>query len=520
MQNKMEVLAPVGSTESLFAAVRSGANAVYFGAKEFSARRNAENFTFEEMENAVKYCKKSGVKTYLTLNISVKDNEMGAALNIAENAYKCGVDGLILCDLGLSKIIRNRFPDIELHASTQLSVNSPAALYFLKEMGFSRVVPAREMSKSELTELCETAKELDMEVEVFVHGALCMCLSGQCLLSSVLGARSGNRGLCAGPCRLPFAVKNGTGYDLSLKDLSLFGHIAELSKMGVCSLKIEGRMKRPEYIACAVSCCRSAVDKGYIDSELDEASKSVFSRSGFTDGYFTGKIGKEMFGIRTKEDVQKSKEIFGFIHNLYRNERATRPIDVSLIIKSGEAIKLSAVCEEERVEVLGNRPQIAQTKAVTKEDLLKPLSQFGGSVYYARNIEVELEEGLFVPVGEIKNLRRQVSEKFDEIFTRIPKRKIVDYSIVCEYNNSNKVEDGTGSRHALVVLKEMQIVTCQLYKKAINYNGFLYLLFKKHHPFNLINQMAWPLGCSHIYCRRFFLFSNRGLLYRYSKAKN
>jgi len=429
MSDKMEVLAPVGSMESLFAAVRSGADAVYFGAKEFSARRNAENFTFDEMANAVKYCKKSGVKTYLTLNISVKDNEIEDALRVAENAYNCGVDGLILCDLGLTEMIKNRFPDIELHASTQLSVNSPSALYFLKEMGFSRVVPAREMSKTELTDLCKIAKELDIEVEVFVHGALCMCLSGQCLLSSVLGARSGNRGLCAGPCRLPFSAENGTGYDLSLKDLSLFGHIDELSQMGVCSLKIEGRMKRPEYIACAVSCCRSAVDNGYIDEQLDNASKCVFSRSGFTDGYFTGKTGKDMFGIRTKEDAEKSKEIFGYIHNLYRNERATRPIDVFLTVQKDKEIALRITCGEESVTVFGNAPQIAQTKAVTEEDLKKPLSQFGGSVYYARNFSINLDDGLFVSVGEIKNLRRLATEMLDEIFTAIPQRKTKEYAL-------------------------------------------------------------------------------------------
>jgi len=438
MLKKMEVLAPVGSMESLFAAVRTGADAVYFGAKEFSARRNAENFTAEEMAEAVKYCKKSGVKTYLTLNISIKDNEMDEALRVAENAYNCGIDGLILCDLGLSKIIKNRFPEIEIHASTQFSVNSPSALYFLKEMGFSRVVPAREMSKEELISLCKTAKELDMEVEVFVHGALCMCLSGQCLLSSVLGARSGNRGLCAGPCRLPFSVNGGTGYDLSLKDLSLFGHISELEEMGVCSLKIEGRMKRPEYIACAVSCCRQAVDKGFIDKDLDEASKSVFSRSGFTDGYFTGKIGKEMFGIRTKDDVQKSKEIFGFIHELYRNERQVRPIFAKLFVKENQRIKLETSCDGNTVTLFGEIPQKAQSKAVTKEDLIKPLSQFGGSTYFAENIDIELDGGLFVPVSEIKNLRRQAVEKLDELFMVIPKRRTENYTFEAEERQYEK----------------------------------------------------------------------------------
>ncbi|MBQ5810482.1 MAG: U32 family peptidase, partial [Clostridia bacterium] len=238
-----EVLSPAGSMESLTAAVRSGADAVYLGAREFSARRNAENFDAAALKEAVEYCHIRGVKVYLTLNTIVRQKEMSKALATAKEAYLAGVDGIIVQDIGVASLIKKHIPALPLHASTQMSVHSPAALDILKEMGFSRVVVAREMSRAALKGFCARAKELGMEVEVFVHGALCMSVSGQCLLSAVLGARSGNRGLCAGPCRLPFAAKGGTGYDLSLKDLSLLEHIEELAEMGVASLKIEGRLK-------------------------------------------------------------------------------------------------------------------------------------------------------------------------------------------------------------------------------------------------------------------------------------
>ena len=249
MNENCEILAPVGSREMLVAAVRSGADAVYLGAKEFSARRNAENFGVFELKNAIEYCHIRGVKAYLTLNILIKEREFKSAFDLAKNAYNLGIDGIIIEDLGLAKILREKIPDLKLHASTQMSVHSVSALPILKEMGFVRVVAAREMSKKDLISLCKRAEELGMEIEVFVHGALCMCLSGQCQLSAFLGQRSGNRGLCAGPCRLPFKVEKGTGYDLSLKDLSLLDHLNELREMGVKSFKIEGRMKRPEYVA-------------------------------------------------------------------------------------------------------------------------------------------------------------------------------------------------------------------------------------------------------------------------------
>jgi len=410
-QRKVEVLSPAGSYESLVAAVRSGADAVYLGTKEFSARRNAENFDGEELKKAVAYCHERGVKVYLTLNTLVRQKEMTAALAAANGAYLAGIDGIIVQDLGVARLINQHLPELELHASTQMSLHSPAALKKLKEMGFCRVVAAREMSRTALKAFCEEAERLQMEVEVFVHGALCMSVSGQCLLSAVLGARSGNRGLCAGPCRLPFAAEKGTGYDLSLKDLSLLDHIDELREMGVASLKIEGRMKRPEYVAAATAACRSAVDKKDIPQELSRALRGVFSRSGFTDGYFSGRLGKDMFGIRTKDDVLESKDTFAALHGLYRAERQNIAIRFKGTFKKDTPITLCAVCKNICATAEAEAPLLAEKAETTAEDIAAYLNKLGSTPYFCEGVDIDIDKGLFVRNSVVNNLRREVLEK-------------------------------------------------------------------------------------------------------------
>ena len=416
----LEVLSPAGNMDALIAAVRSGADAVYIGSQRFSARKNAANFDDEQLKNAVNYCHSAGVKVYLTLNTMLKDNEIEDAYSLAEYAYLVGVDALILQDVGLSYLIHKRLPKFDIHASTQMSVHSPAALKFLKEMGFSRVVVAREMSRDELIAFCKAAKELSMTVEVFIHGALCMCVSGQCLLSAMLGSRSGNRGLCAGPCRLPFKASGGTGYDLSLKDLSLFSHIKELENMGVVSLKIEGRMKRPEYVAAATAAARQAVDTGRVETGLSNSLRDVFSRSGFTDGYFTGNLGKEMFGIRTKEDVLSANDAFSKLHELYRNERQSLGIDINVTVKSKTELKATANLGNISVCVYGDIPQKAQNKPTTKEDIVLSFSKLGGTNFFANVIDVSLDDGLFVPKSVLNFVRRELTEKLKEKLTEPP----------------------------------------------------------------------------------------------------
>ncbi len=412
---KPELLSPVGSREMLEAAVLSGADAVYLGAKEFSARRNAENFDLKALSDAVKYCHIRGVKVYLTLNIILKENELEDALNTATVAYNAGIDGVIIADLGLAKILREVLPELPLHASTQVSVHSPSALKPLKELGFSRVVVARELSHEQLKEICEEAKRLDLEIEAFVHGALCMCLSGQCLLSAFLGARSGNRGLCAGPCRLPFMVENGTGYDLSLKDLSLLSYTEELANIGISSFKIEGRMKRPEYVAAATAAFRRAIDENIIDAALEETLQKVFSRSGFTSGYFENKLGRDMFGIRTKEDVLSATDAFPLIHELYRKERSKIAVEISGEFKKNSPMVVRISDGENEAVALEDIPEIAKNRATTKEDISKNLLKLGSTPYFASECEIEVDEGLFIPASVINSLRRNACEKLDEL---------------------------------------------------------------------------------------------------------
>lgn len=420
-----EVLAPVGSPESLQAAVRSGADAVYIGAKQFSARRNADNFDDNDIRETVRYCHIRGVKVYLALNIMIKQSELQAAFDVALSAYKCGVDAIIITDLGLVSLIHKHIPDLQLHASTQMTVHSPACLPILKELGFSRVVVSREMSKTELQEFCKAANEVGIEVEVFVHGALCMSVSGQCLLSSVLGARSGNRGLCAGPCRLPFAAQGGTGYDLSLKDLCLYEYINKLKDMGVASLKIEGRMKRPEYVSAATAACRQAVDKGFIDDKLFKTLQDVFSRSGFTDGYYKSSLGRDMFGIRTKDDVIAAGDTYAYLHELYRAERQSIGVKMDAKILADQPMTLTVTDGDNTVTVSGDAPQAAKNKAAERNSVIENLTKLGNTPYYCEKIDLKLDDGLFVAASVLNALRRDAIEQLD---TKRAELKLCEYT--------------------------------------------------------------------------------------------
>ncbi|MFR5875405.1 MAG: peptidase U32 family protein [Eubacterium sp.] len=406
---KTEILAPVGNREMLIAAVRCGANAVYLGTKDLNARRNADNFGTEELTDAVTYCHQREVKVYLTVNTLVADSEMQTAYKTIENAMHSGVDGFIVQDLGLAKMIKHSFPSAKLHASTQCSVNTPDGFNALKELGFSRAVIPREMS---LDEIKEIRKNTDLELEMFVHGALCMCVSGQCYLSAMLGSRSGNRGLCAQPCRLAFSADDSGSCDLSLKDLSLISKIKEIEGAGIISLKIEGRMKRPEYVAATVTACKKAIENNYTQND-DRILKSVFSRSGFTDGYFTG-LRENMFGTRQKEDVVAANSVLKELSHLYDNENPLIPIDLELTFKENKPISLTAVTERKTVTVSSVVPEKAISKPVTKEILEKRLSKLGNTQYYLRNISIDLDNGLIVSASEINELRRKAVEKLNE----------------------------------------------------------------------------------------------------------
>lgn len=404
-----EILAPAGGYDALVAAVRCGANAVYLGGKALNARRNASNFSDEELREAVAYCHARNVKVYLTLNTLVADSELETAYDAIECACNSHADALILQDIGLVSLVRQVCPDMPMHASTQMSVQSIEGVRELEKMGFARVVLPRELSESEIAAI---AAKTDMELEYFVHGALCMCVSGQCLMSSVLGGRSGNRGLCAQPCRLPFGINGKGGNALSLKDLSLVDELRRLEEAGVCSFKIEGRMKRPEYVAAAVTACKNSLNN-INDYNIDEALRAVFSRSGFTKGYFEGKLGKDMFGVRRKEDVEGAAPVLSSLARLYDGEKPLLPADMELKFKRSEPLTLKVSACGKTAAVTGDIPSEAVNKAVTEEELRDRLAKCGGTQFFAGDISIDLDEGLNVPASAINRLRRQALTELD-----------------------------------------------------------------------------------------------------------
>ena len=399
---KPEILAPAGSFDAALAAVRCGADAIYLG-MGFSARTGAENFDEIAFGQTVEYCHARNVKVYVALNTLLSDTDLKQAADIAETANKHSADALILQDFGLARIIKNCAPDLPLHASTQCSVHSLSGVEFLRQAGFSRVILARELSKQEIAAI---ASRTNVELETFVHGALCMSVSGQCLMSAFFGGRSGNRGVCAQPCRLPFCA--GTcGNALSLKDMSLIEKIPDLCKMGIKSLKIEGRLKRPEYIAAAVSACREMLDTGRLPGKTMERLGAVFSRSGFTSGYYDGVRGADMFGVRTKSDVVAAGNVLKELTALYKDERRCIPADMSLTVKSGRPASLTVSDGVCFVREEGNPPQKARTISDNAARYEEQLRKTGGTPFFARDVKIDADAACFVPVGEINLLRRK-----------------------------------------------------------------------------------------------------------------
>lgn len=394
-----EILAPAGSRDALAAAVRCGADAVYFGMGALNARRNAANFEGDAFTEAVAYCHARSVKVYLTLNTLLRDDEQESAAEAVRLAAINGVDALIVQDLAVAALAKKLCLTLPLHASTQMAIHNAAGVWEAQALGFSRIVLARELS---LTEIRRIHSETDAELEVFIHGAHCMSVSGRCYLSALIGGRSGNRGLCAQPCRLDHQV-NGRPYALSLKDLSYMEELPSLGEAGVCSLKIEGRMKRPEYVAAAVTAAREALDGRRPDMD---ALKAVFARSGFTDGYLKGKRGLAMFGRRTKEDAAESKSVLGQMAGLYRTERCAVPVTLRLRAQAAEPLELSVEDGEHTLTRFGAAPEPALHTPATKESVLRSLTKTGGTPFTVQTAKIDLDEGLALPSAALNALRR------------------------------------------------------------------------------------------------------------------
>ena len=407
--SKIEILAPVGNEEMLRAAVFSGADAVYLGFSGFNARTSANNFNADTLKDAVAFCHARGVAVHVALNTTVYGGELPALEQAIRAVAASGADAVICQDLAVATLIGKIAPQLPRHGSTQMSVHSLQGALELKELGFTRVVLARELSMPEVEHI---TKNCGIETECFVHGALCMCVSGQCYMSAFLGGRSGNRGSCAGPCRLPFEAnalpegKPGRLHHLSLKDNSVIDKLDKLQALGVASAKIEGRLRTPEYVAAAVSACLAGREGRAYDRDL---LKNAFSRSGFTSGYLDGKIDGTMFGVRSEADAEQTKKTLPMLRELYRRERSRVPVKMKLEIEEGGEKLTVTDADGSKAFAYGDaEPQPARTDPT--ESLHRSLAKTGGTPFAVedQDITVEMDGGTwFVPGGAVNELRRE-----------------------------------------------------------------------------------------------------------------
>jgi len=418
----LELLSPAGSPEAVVAAVQSGADAIYLGLGSFNARRGAKNFTEKEFLDSVKYCHERGCRVYVTLNTLASDREMEEVATLGRFVSEAGADAVLVQDLGVARVLRAACPDLPLHASTQMSVHNLGGVHAAAQMGITRVVLARELS---LDQIAVIASRSPIEVEVFVHGALCFCHSGQCYMSALIGRRSGNRGMCAQPCRLQYSMGRRVGdYPMSLKDNCLVDYLEALDKAGVACIKIEGRMKRPEYTAIVTEIYAKAMREGKSPSEADyEKLTAAFSRDGFTDGYLTGKK-TDMFGVRGEADKGAAK-FFNEARRRYANSEERRVgIDFCAIIQGGRSARLLAQDSDgNRAIVEGPRVAKAERAALTEQTVRDQLYKTGGTPFRCNQVICRIDPGVFLSAAAINNMRREAIAQILEKRAAPPARR-------------------------------------------------------------------------------------------------
>ena len=418
----LELLSPAGSPEAVIAAVQNGADAVYLGLGDFNARRGAKNFTGEEFEKATRYCRIRGCKVYVTLNTLISDREIEDASRCARMAQRYGADGIIIQDIGLVKVLRDVVPDMPLHASTQMSIHDLAGAVAAAEMGIKRVVLARELS---LEQIRFITKNSPVETEIFVHGALCFCHSGQCYMSSLIGRRSGNRGMCAQPCRMQYSLGGRMDdYPLSLKDNCLVDRLQEIEDAGVSCIKIEGRMKRPEYTAIVTAIYRRALrEKRQPNDEEMEMLEKAFSRNGFTQGYFNGDKA-DMFGIRG-EPAPESEKIFTTARKGYGEGELRRvPVHFYTVVEKDKNITAIAFDDNGHKAVAsGPVPETAKRQGLTETYVTEQMYKTGGTPFNCVENKAKTDPGLFVPASAINDIRRQLISSLTDERAKIPEYK-------------------------------------------------------------------------------------------------
>ena len=419
----IELLSPAGSPEAVIAAVQNGADAIYMGLGNFNARRGAKNFTDEEFERSMRYCRIRGCKVYVTLNTLVNDREIAQAVESARLASELGADGIIIQDLGLAYAIRQALPDIPLHASTQMSIHNLAGVEAAAEMGMTRAVLARELSLEQIKFITQHAS---IETEVFVHGALCFCQSGQCYMSALIGRRSGNRGMCAQPCRMQYSLGGRMDdYPMSLKDNCLVDRLRELEDAGVACLKIEGRMKRPEYTAIVTKIYSKALkEQRQPSAEEMETLEKAFSRQGFTQGYFNGDK-KDMFGRREEPDKDTEK-LFTLARKGYSEGELRRvPVHFYTVAEKGMPVKAIAFDDDgNRAAAMGGVPEKARGQGLTAAYITEQMFKTGGTPYNCVENRAQANPGLYLPASEINDLRRRLVSELSEQRAKPPRRRV------------------------------------------------------------------------------------------------
>lgn len=449
--NRVELLAPAGNAESFYGAVHAGADAVYLGGSRFGARAYADNFITEELVSCIRYAHLWGRKVYLTVNTLVKEAEFGELYDYLLPYYEAGLDGVIVQDIGVLALIREHFPDMELHVSTQMTLTGEYGAAMLRDMGACRIVPARELSLKEISHMKE---QTGLSIETFIHGAMCYCYSGQCLFSSILGGRSGNRGRCAQPCRLPYEVNtsktaSGECYPLSLKDMCTIEHIPELIRAGIDSFKIEGRMKKPEYTAGVTAIYRKYIDKYYaeaksfngqipgkkakwkIDADDLRALSCLYIRSERQDGYYYKHNGKDMVTLTSPAYSGSDEELLTQIRSKYLEDKPKRSVSVHANFITGRMASVTYILEDKEdnndindnndiiVTVVGDVVQTASKQPISRENIAKQLSKLGDSIFAADNTEISVSDDAFYSLGEINALRRKaVSQLENALITR------------------------------------------------------------------------------------------------------
>ena len=411
MSNKTEILAPAGRMESVVAAVCSGADAIYVGSKRFSARARANNFDDDELRECIRYCHAHNVKVYLALNTLIFDEEMEEALQLAKDAARMDIDAIIVQDIGLAMLIKKAIPDLPLHASTQMCVHTSNGAKALYDMGFQRVVLARELSLDEIKVIHHEHPEI--ELEVFIDGALCYCVSGQCYFSAMLGGRSANRGRCAQTCRLPMRFGN-VDHALSMKENGGTPFLRDLE--GITSAKIEGRLKRPEEVALAVQRAVNYRKNGRYGRVTARKTGKAFCGPGETDGYLCGMRGRDMFGTRQKADPAKLEEVYKEVRQSYKDEPNNVPVDMIVRLYVGEKPKIVATTYNDTVTIEGDQPiEKAGNKPTTRDAVKQCLSKTGGTPYYINDLNVWMDDDVYMPVSALNALRRKALEELDEI---------------------------------------------------------------------------------------------------------